>query len=264
MRALVILSSLGDLVTVTQSSALTRELCLDGLDLGKDSSICLTLDTDWAHEVCIADVLELLNRYNVKATFFATNLPYTCLCETSSTEVGIHPNFNKILAGDGGSIKDIIDELLGFYPRARGLRSHSLTSSSAILNYSKERGLIYDSNLYNPNQAMSYLDYSGLIRFTLFWSDYGMLMDAIPLTLAGIPFKPQADNILIFHPIHIYLNTPNIPFYHSIKHQVHDYSIIKDFRNTEQRGVRDLFIDLLECCHIHSVSTRTLSNMCKI
>ena len=124
--------------------------------------VSLTFDTDWVHEDAIDYVISLLGKYNQKATFFATNEYASFFKSDFCHEVGIHPNFNDLLTNGKSNYKDVIDKFAKTYPKAKGFRSHSLTTSSHILNYFSQLGFIYDSNQYHPSGAKVFLDYSNL------------------------------------------------------------------------------------------------------
>ena len=43
-----------------------------------------------------------------------------------------------------------IDKLLNIFPESKGVRSHSMTSSTKLLYQFKDLGLAYDSNIFFP------------------------------------------------------------------------------------------------------------------
>ena len=221
--------------------------------------IALTFDTDWVDEIAIEYVIELLNKYDAIGTFFATN-HYGCLKQKIKHEVGIHPNFNNLLNGTSKNIsaKTVLSRILEEYPDSIGFRSHSLAQSSGILADAKKLGIKYDSNLYNPYGANQYVDYSGLIRFTHNYVDLGHLIFEKPLDLSEIIFSKKYINILDFHPIHIFLNTPSVAFYEGIKTQTKSKVHLRNNINKKEKGVGDLFIDLLKFLKFNSIETNTL------
>ena len=129
------------------------------------TAVSLSLDLDWAIDEILEDTLELLSQFNRPATLFCTNDSPVLRTITHSQqfELGIHPNFNFLLLNQGNrSSQQIIEEMMAIFPDAIGLRSHSLTQSSSILNEAHSLGIKYDSNLYHPSQAEPYKDFSGL------------------------------------------------------------------------------------------------------
>ena len=118
--------------------------------------------------------------------------------------------------------------------------------------------MVYDSNLYHPKQGEPYLDYSGLIRFTHTWVDLGHLLDKFDFDITKIPLSETATNILDFHPIHTYLNTPSTDYYNSIKALTTQAEELKANINKDNRGVQDIVLDLIEYIKTHSIKTQTL------
>lgn len=225
-------------------------------------NVCITLDVDWAPDVAIADCLDLLSRFGVKATIFGTHKTDVLSgLSTSQFELGIHPNFNFLLGGQTGCVNDIIDDVMAIFPEARGLRSHSLTQSSSILDHAHKRGIVYDANLYHPEQARPYLDFSGLLRFTFGWVDLGLLLDEKPFEIESLSLKDSFPNILDFHPIHVFLNTPTVAAYSAAKNALHDVKALERNRNTAVPGVRDLFIATLRFIAEQNLNHKTLDEL---
>jgi len=226
-------------------------------------SVCITFDTDWAPEEAVEQVVELVREHQVSATFFATNY-YKCLQKLSENiEVALHPNFNNILKGNGEKFEDVFDQLHSMYPLAMGFRSHSLTQSSHILQYAKQKGLCYDSNSFNPNQAKAFVDYSGLLRFTHAWVDLGHLLENKEFSLSEIPIQENADNILDFHPIHVFINTSSSDFYNSVKHLTTNVKELEKQINSDSKGIKTLFVDLLAYIKQNKIETQTLYQLYK-
>lgn len=221
----------------------------------------LTFDTDWVNEIAVEYVIDLLDTYGVTATFFATNR-YSCLKNNKKHEVGIHPNFNGLLNGTlyNANSKNILKDLLEEYPESIGFRSHSLTQSSNILAEAQNIGLQYDSNIYHPEGGQPYLDYSGLIRFTHNYVDLGHLLDKRPFNLSEFSFSENNMNILDFHPIHIYLNTPSVSYYEGIKIHTKSHEFLRNNINTKEKGVGDFFIEVLSFLKSNSIETYPLKN----
>jgi len=140
-------------------------------------------------------------------------------------EMGIHPNLNHLLAGDpqnGRDIKEVIYRLLEVVPDAKCLRSHSLYTSTRLLQLMPEFGLTHESNLYLPPESLMlgrpFRIWNGVIRIPHCFED--------DLFLFSPPAKEGAFNahvksfvnaegirVLDFHPIHAFLNTEDLTRY---------------------------------------------------
>jgi hypothetical protein len=213
--------------------------------------ICFSFDIDWAPEAVIEDLLNLLASYKTPATLFATHRSELLVKEEVRDyhEIGIHPNFNRSLNGNSTvNFQQIIDDLRTIYPAAVGLRSHSLAHSCPILIYCLEKNFIYDSNIYVPfGKNITPFDYFGLIRIPYNWEDDGQWVAGKDFSESGLDLN-SAINILSFHPIHVYLNTPNQAYYESVKEFYQVPEKLINLRNTRIPGTRDLLISLLEYC----------------
>ena len=91
------------------------------------NSICLTFDIDWDSDEVIEGTLDIIFKYGINATIFATHKTKVLNNLPKNIEIGIHPNFSNIIKAE-----DEIKKLKDIYPQAVSLRSHSLTNSSRI------------------------------------------------------------------------------------------------------------------------------------
>lgn len=202
----------------------------------------LTFDIDWAPDWCVEDILDLLNNYKVKATFFITH-PSPTIERISSEghEVGLHPNF---LPGSshGGSVKEIMEYGLRLYPNARVIRAHGLVQSSHLLEtiFTEFSSLQYDLSQYAhalPSPVMTKWKYNqaDFHRITYNWEDdFYFYHPKFLWDGSGIP----GDVIFDFHPIHIALNSNGPAQYSALKSETQNealFSLSRDrvegFRN---------------------------------
>ncbi len=210
--------------------------------------ICFTCDLDWAHDVVLADTLELFRHWGVPCTFFATHAtPVLANLDERVFEVGIHPNFNPLLTGASGSPETVLDNLLGLYPGTKGLRSHSLTTSTPLQELFASRGLAYEANLLLPyaKGLSPFTLWNGLLRLPYNWEDDVHCLYGKNFFSTGLDLEAEL-NVLSFHPIHVYLNTEHLDRYEQARPFFHDPSSLMALRNKSKvPGVRDLLVDLL-------------------
>ena len=119
----------------------------------------ITFDIDWAHNDVMSDTIDLMERFDIAATWFVTHdTPLLKrLRANPKFELGIHPNFNFLLAGDprnGATAEEVVDRLLEIVPEAKVVRSHSTTQSSRLLEIFEKKGLTHDCNHFIPEQAV--------------------------------------------------------------------------------------------------------------
>jgi hypothetical protein len=184
----------------------------------------LTLDIDWAHDDILDDAIELMEVYQVPATWFVTHdTPLLArLRSNPNFELGIHPNFNFLLNGDdrfGKNAVDVVDRLLTIVPEAKCVRSHSTTQSSGLLDLFRRKGLTHECNSFIPVQSGIELKpwrlWSGITCVPYSWEDdvaclYGPESGAWPMSrLIG----REGIKVFDFHPVHIFLNTEHMDRY---------------------------------------------------
>lgn len=217
------------------------------------SSIFLTFDIDWCSDEVLEYTLNILEAYNLKATFFVTHdtdmLDY--MRKNNRLDLGIHPNFNYLLNGDfryGSNVEDVVKYYKKIVPDAVSVRSHSVTQSSQILYAFYKEGLRVDSNVFIPFDSginLSPFECGGLLRVPYFFADdvrVSMRWDYdVELYLSQNSLK-----VFDFHPIHIFLNTENLERYNAAKPYMHDFKKLKEFINTEAYGTKDFLIDLIK------------------
>lgn len=226
----------------------------------------LTLDIDWAPEAVIEDCLELLDGSGLRCTIFATH-PSAALarCDRKRFEIGIHPNFNPLLfEGAGGGVDKVLDDILTLFPEAKGVRSHSMTQNTPLLDRFKAKGMIYEANHFLPywEQIKPYRLWNGLLRIPYNWEDDIHFVYQKSFDRSGLDLSGGAFNVLDFHPVHIYLNTENEARYQAAKKEYQNPAKLIEFRNTSGRaGTRDLFLDVLRQMKESKESTRTLAEV---
>lgn len=212
----------------------------------------LTFDVDWAHDEVIYDCYSLVKEFKVKSTWMFTHKTQI-LSEINSDkncEVGIHPNFNKLLYGDfsnGNCPEDVLDRLLTIVPDCQTVRSHSLLQSSQITSLFRSRNLKFDSNDYVPSAQIESISpwemENGLIKVPYIFTDELDCVKAGP-SLASI-FLRDGLKVFNFHPIHVFLNTEDLNRYEETR-ELHrsPKSLIKyRFRGY---GARSKLIEILK------------------
>jgi hypothetical protein len=222
--------------------------------------IVFTSDIDWAPEEVINDTIKIFENFNVKCTFFGTHKSKILdECDRNLFELGVHPNFNpSLINGVGKKAVDIIDDIISIFPEAKGVRSHSTTSSSGLLDIFKRKGLLYESNQllpYNWN-IKPYDCWSGLKRIPYNWEDdthflYGKKYDYDILK----DYDSESLIILDFHPIHVYLNTDCQITYDNAKIHYQSPEKLLDHRNNKNKGVRDFLLSTLKQIEERNITT---------
>lgn len=216
----------------------------------------LTFDMDWAIDEVLADFYSLIKELSVVGTIHVTHETnfLNLLRKDNILDCGIHPNYNYCLGGvnEDGSAKDILEKIINIVPEAKCVRSHALTTSSIISKRYKNYGIEYDLNMYIPIQSgMRIFPYKSPVGDTVvlpfIFEDDLYLAES---EHRGIRFYLgddfEAPRIFNFHPIHLYLNTDQMETYEAARPFFKDIDQLKRMRNTENYGIRNFFIDLIE------------------
>lgn len=218
--------------------------------------IFLTFDFDWAHDAVLQDTIDLVEGAGVSASWYATHETPVLerLRSIQNCELGIHPNFNFLLEGDGRNghnTVEVVERILNIVPEAKSVRSHSMAQSSVLLDVFRKSGLTHDVNLFVPAHSgirlRPWLDWNGLCRVPYFWEDdiecmqgmQGMQIDMTNLVLR------DGIKVFDFHPIHVFLNTETLQRYEVTRHLHHSPKELIKHRY-KGIGTRTRLIELLK------------------
>lgn len=201
-----------------------ENICCINLEntLSWQDKIFLTFDIDWCSDKVLSYTLDIIEKYDIKATFFVTH--DTTLLKrmkaNSNIELGIHPNFNPLLNGDyryGKNIDEVIECYKKIVPEAVSVRSHCMTQSSPILDSFEKLGLSYDCNTFVPYSSnieiKPYKHWTNnLIKVPYFWEDDVHCIYNWEWNLEQFT-SYKGIKVFDFHPIHIFLNTEHLGRY---------------------------------------------------
>ena len=185
----------------------------------------LTFDIDWAHDDVLSDTIDLVDQAGVHATWFVTHDTPVLerLRSNPKYELGIHPNFNWLLASDtrqGSDAREVIARLQALVPEARTVRSHSMAQSTNLIKEFSHAGLSHDANQFIPISAGIPLRpwrlWNGMVRVPFFWEDdVTCVYRQKGMVAPGIADAIQNSGLRVFnfHPIHVFLNTESMQRY---------------------------------------------------
>lgn len=217
-------------------------------------SCYITFDIDWASDKILEYTLDIIEKYNVKATFFVTHetILLKRMRENPNIELGIHPNFNFLLNGDfryGKNMKEVAEYFLKIVPEAVSVRSHSLTNQSNMFDIFSQLGLKFECNFLIPMRSniivKPFLHWDKkLTRVPHYWEDDVHCLYGDDWKLDNY-YKYEGIKIFNFHPIHIALNTECMDRYITIRNVQQNSSIV--FKNRfDGYGSESFLIDLIK------------------
>ncbi len=221
-------------------------------ELSWKDKIFLTFDIDWCSNEVLSYTLDIIEKYNVKATFFVTHetLLLERMKENQNIELGIHPNFNPLLNGDfryGKNINEVVSYYMKLVPDAKSVRSHSVTQNSQILNSFEQFGLKFDSNTFIPHTSGIELKpwiYLNLIKVPYMFADDLRSYSQWSLNINDY-FKSDGIKVFDFHPIHIFLNTEHLDRYEKSREWHNCKDNLLKYRYDEY-GTHSFLINLIE------------------
>ena len=213
----------------------------------------------------IKDLLDIFRRNRIPLTVFVTHESKIIEKEYSGRRrrfVGLHPNFLKG-STHGEDYMDIISNVVNIWGDARGFRSHSFYDHNRISDEFVRRGFKYVSNLSLDLQPdiVPLRHVSGIIRFPLFFEDYGYLSRYETFNFSELVNSLNCNGMKIFdfHPIHICMNTPSIDYYEGFK----DKWNVSNWESFiyDGYGARSLLIDLLSFVRETEISAMYLDEV---
>jgi hypothetical protein len=218
------------------------------------NKVFLTFDMDWCSDEVLSYTLNIIEKYNIKATFFVTHKTdlLTRMNSNKNIELGIHPNFNPLLSGDFKYGKNV-DEVIMYYkqiiPNAKSVRSHSMTQSSLILNSFETFNLTYDCNTFIPYSSniklKPYKHWSNrLIKVPYFWEDDIHCLSHDPWNIQPY-LRRHGLKVFDFHPMHIFLNTEDLQRYENSREDFFDFTKLQEKRNLTFYGVENFFLEII-------------------
>jgi hypothetical protein len=193
--------------------------------------VILTFDLDWAPDYCIVPLINLVERYDICATWFVTHdTPLLArLRENPRFETGIHPNFvPTLLEGRnelGPNAQAVLDHCLRIVPEAVSVRAHSLVQCGHLYAIYKQRGITHDVDCFLPafesRTLKPWSHWSDIVMVPYNWEDDFWFSQAIRQD--RLPSRAEGGILgLDFHPIHIYLNTDRPERYVGARPHVND------------------------------------------
>lgn len=221
----------------------------------KEKKIYITMDMDWACNEVMLYCYRLIQELKIKVTINITN-EVDCIREMRldpDIELGIHPNFNPLLAGDSSNkmgSEGVVKTLKNFLPEAVTARSHSLVQSTPILNQLADNGILFELNQYIPPfpgvclPPYRFLD--KITRIPFIYEDDIALIEGKDYTAEyylGEGFS--MERVFNFHPIHIFLNTEKLDRYANSKQYQFDFNQLEKYRNTNIEEGTEVFFKKL-------------------
>ena len=212
----------------------------------------ITLDVDWAPDFILEYVSDLLITNNIKSTWFITHKSKYIdhLKQNKHIELGIHPNFLEN-STQGKTNDEILKNLKAIVPNSISVRTHALSQSTHQMMIFQKYGLKIDLSLLlykTKNLEPHYNPMYNLYRIPYFWEDDVEMSESNPDWSIKKISRFIGLKVYDFHPIHIFLNSPNLDRYNKFKSDIQLEKVnevnIKKYVNSGV-GTRTFFLDLI-------------------
>lgn len=225
----------------------------------------LTCDIDWAPEYAIEHVANKAAEFGLALTLFSTHESDFCKSPPEHCEIGLHPDYTR---PERTPFDEVLPRLKALYPDAVGMRAHTNLFGQRTAEAAAACGLEYDISylLWNKPFCQVFRDYSGIARFTYHWEDGTHWYMNRPLNWDGIEMDSPGLKIFNIHPISIYLNSPTAPHCRAVQTRYRDLasapkSEVDALVNRDERGIGDLWLDLLRELAERGVKTHLMKDM---
>ena len=240
------------------------------------TTVCFTVDVEWAHPAVLQDIRDLFDEHGVRATFFCTHGGIA----VGAHERALHPNYRhngstlreltaKIGARAAASIDEsdlyrhVLRTTLNFAPEAKGARSHSLLYDSVMIPLYREFDLEYDSSYQlplTPGLQPIWKEYD-VLELPIFFADHFELKTgATRFDITRLHLERPGLKIINLHPNMVYLNAVSHQHYLTSKAFYHDPERLLEARFS-RRGIRSMVLDLLAHVASKRLPTATLGEM---
>jgi hypothetical protein len=192
------------------------------------NEFAITIDIDWAPDVAIDAVADILVENKVKCTWFVTHdSPAISRLKqhTELFECGIHPNFLGN-STHGKNYREVLNYIKNIVPNARSCRMHALMQSSEILAVlTEEYGIQADTTtLLRETPGITphclYFREGGrpLVKLPFFWEDDTETINPEKSWDINHPkYHVKGLKIMNLHPMYLYLNTDTLHMYDQLK-----------------------------------------------
>ncbi len=138
--------------------------------------------------------------------------------------------------------------------------------SSNILETYEKVGLKYESNIFLPYHKNLTLvkRRQNLVSIPFFWSDdYCLANNLIDKKKESRLLEVEGLKVFNFHPIHIFVNTPSLDYYQTIKQYYHEPEKLLEKKNKSKYGVEDVFNELIDLINNNDIKSNKMEDVLK-
>jgi hypothetical protein len=187
------------------------------------SKLVVTVDLDWAPEPAIEETIEFLIQNSIHPTVFITHRSKYIETKMSQLEVGLHPYFAPN-SSHGQTIDEVVQYITSLPYNFSGYRCHRFATCNLSAQAMKNAGMKISSNVCTDLEYIRpFKNRYGLTEIPIFLEDGGYLWRQHSLKITPIfkeLFLSEGTKVILIHPMHFAINTPNFDYMHQIKQSV--------------------------------------------
>ena len=205
----------------------------------------------------LQELVHYLQGRRINATFMATHTSPVMdqIKEDPLFQIGAHPNFFPG-SSQGQSEDEVFDYFNTHFPKPNVVRTHGVYQYGALFSkFVKNWETRYESSIFCPLQWQytpfsMQTAYGPIIRAPFAFADdylFGQWMER----LSKMPIETDHPQVIMFHPVHWFLNTPSAKYYEAKKLTVHQMrhtgaEIPNDLKNNQEIGCFDVFDQIMQ------------------
>ena len=219
------------------------------------SNMIVTVDIDWACEAAIEETLDFLDCNNIAATIFTTHNSRVLENNMNKIEVGLHPYFGKN-SSHGNEISEVVKYVMDLPHNIPAYRCHRFATCNSSQQAMAEVGMVISSNTCTDLEIIApFKNRFGNLEVPIFLEDGGYLWRKHQLKITSSlqsKILQSFPKVIIIHPMHFVLNTPNFNYMYEIKRSLQreewqnlPQETIKKLR-WNKHGIRDFLIELIQ------------------
>lgn len=219
------------------------------------SELIITIDLDWACEAAIEETLAFFDQYSIKPTIFTTHNSSIVESVINDIEVGLHPYFAND-SSHGTTIIEVVKHVMDLPHNIPAFRCHRFANCNLSNQAMLDAGMILSSNVCTDLEVVSpFKNRFDLLEVPIFMEDGGYLWRNHPLEITyelKSKIKKDSAKVILIHPMHFVLNTPNFKYMYDIKQSVSRNGWNNLTANQlkqiswQGRGIRNVIIDVIK------------------
>ena len=219
------------------------------------SRLAITMDIDWASEAAVRRAFAFLDERGVTGTVFSTHPSNAGEARLGDWEVGLHPFFG-IGSSHGGSASEVVSYVTGLPHNFKAFRCHMFEAGNTAYAAMLYAGFKVSSNVCTDLEVVTpFKNRFGMLEIPVFMEDGGFLFRQRATTDLRIfedSLRKPGLKVILLHPMHIAVNTPDFGYMVDIKRSLDrkSWNALSDDDLSRLRspkiGIADIVADILE------------------